>query len=675
MADSNKILKLDEDVINRIAAGEVILRPSNAVKELLENCLDAGSTNCVITANKGGLKSLRIDDNGHGIRKEDLPILCERFTTSKIRSLDDLRSVTTFGFRGEALCSVSQVSHLTIVTRTKDAPMASSATYLQGKLQDKPKLVAGRPFGTTITFEDLFHNLSVRRNVVKNASEEYNHIQEVVSRYALHNPHVAFTCKKYQSTVADVRTPGSLTHREVVGILYGSELESKLIDFEFTNPNPSLQLEAKGLISDCNWISKQMVFVLFINNRLVESSRIKRMIDSIYSMHLQNGRHPWVYLSLKLHPKGLDVNVHPTKKEVMILEEAAVIKLLENRLVTILQENNKSRQFDALRPEKRSRESRQSLSSGAPAPARIRVDTNQISVSDSSKSGTLGMGQSDWKCHCAAAELWEDVKRKCHEISTHQITHSVWVGCVDDQLSLVQCGSHLFLVNMLTIGGDFAYQCLLRSCGKQATFCIEPGVSTWELFVDGHRDPASGFEGTDEELEAMFPQFEEWVEKEGKRLTPFGFTFKDKQLLSIPKILPFCHITPGIPLLILRLWKSYEQRTIIRPQGQGIEREDEEEMKESAQNDQENEQKENKDTVEQYLRIAASVVVEDILDLPEAKMSPRTDLADPESKLHVHKLWEHIHLSFFQASSDYVSDGTMVKLCGLEQLYKVFERC
>jgi DNA mismatch repair protein MLH1 len=319
--------------------------------------LDAGSTSITVTVKGGGLQLLQIQDNGHGIQKEDLPIVCERFTTSKLTSFDDLKTITTFGFRGEALASITHVAHVTITTRTPDAPCAYKAKYLDGKLaplkdgdKAEPKACAGTQ-GTTITVEDLFYNMQTRKQAFKNPNEQYHHILDVVTKYSVHfgDSKVAFTCKKQGQGMPDLHTPAASTTLDNIKIAYGAQVARELIRFELTEvgsggggssssssssssataaavaaPLDGLPISRKederrlalageaedglvfsmtGLISNANYSSKKSVCILFINNRLVECHSIKRVIETVYSEVLPRHGHPFIYLSLRMPPQ------------------------------------------------------------------------------------------------------------------------------------------------------------------------------------------------------------------------------------------------------------------------------------------------------------------------------------------------------------------------------------
>ncbi|XP_039310821.1 DNA mismatch repair protein Mlh1 isoform X2 [Solenopsis invicta] len=342
MCTPAKIRKLDEVVVNRIAAGEIIQRPANALKELIENSLDAKATNIQITTKEGGLKLLQIHDNGTGIRKEDMDIVCERFTTSKLQKFEDLGALTTFGFRGEALASISHIALLTITTKTADEKCAYKASYINSKLKAPPVPCAGNQ-GTVITIENLFYNVATRRKALSNPSEEFTKITEVVMRYAVHNPAVGFTLKKHGEPSPQVRTPYNSTKQSNIRILYGNPVARELLEIELDDKD--YQFKMHGLVTNPNYTNKRMMMLLFINNRLVDSLSIRRMLEDLYSVYLPKKAHPWCYISLDINPQNIDVNVHPTKHEVRFLHEDAIIERMKFALDERLAGNSASRTF------------------------------------------------------------------------------------------------------------------------------------------------------------------------------------------------------------------------------------------------------------------------------------------------------------------------------------------
>ncbi|XP_064216218.1 DNA mismatch repair protein Mlh1 isoform X2 [Aotus nancymaae] len=334
------IRRLDETVVNRIAAGEVIQRPANAIKEMIENCLDAKSTSIQVVVKEGGLKLIQIQDNGTGIRKEDLDIVCERFTTSKLQSFEDLASISTYGFRGEALASISHVAHVTITTKTADGKCAYRASYSDGKLKAPPKPCAGNQ-GTQITVEDLFYNIATRRKALKNPSEEYGKILEVVGRYSIHNSGISFSVKKQGETVADVRTLPSASTVDNIRSIFGNAVSRELI--EIGCEDKTLAFRMNGYISNANYSVKKCIFLLFIN---------------------------------QISPQNVDVNVHPTKHEVHFLHEESILERVQQHIESKLLGSNSSRMYFT-----------QTLLPGLAGPSGEMVKSTSLTSSSTSGSG------------------------------------------------------------------------------------------------------------------------------------------------------------------------------------------------------------------------------------------------------------------------------------------------
>ncbi|CEL63269.1 DNA mismatch repair protein Mlh1 OS=Mus musculus GN=Mlh1 PE=2 SV=2 [Rhizoctonia solani AG-1 IB] len=382
------IKRLDETLVNRIAAGEIIHRPSSALKELIENALDAGATSIKITAKDGGMKLLQIQDNGCGIRKSDLPILCERFTTSKLRDFSDLQDIATYGFRGEALASISFVSHLSVVTKTRSDACAWRALYEDGIMIAPKEGAAAEPVacagndGTVITAEDLFYNTPVRKSSLRNQGEEYARLSDVVTRYAIHQAGVSFVCKKAGATSPDVSTPVGASRSSLIRLLFGATVAEALFDVEISSSSVSekatgkrkrpkgdvdtieeswsesdeeavpvgerdekTKWKANAVFTSTSYHGKKLVMLLFINHRLVESRRIQRGIEAVYSTIMPKGAHPFVYLSLEIDPKHVDVNVHPTKREVHFLNEDVIVETISDAIQEKLAVQSSHRTF------------------------------------------------------------------------------------------------------------------------------------------------------------------------------------------------------------------------------------------------------------------------------------------------------------------------------------------
>lgn len=367
LSDPLPIRRLQESLINRIAAGEIIHRPASALKELVENSLDAGATSIRVTVKDGGMKLLQIQDNGCGIRKADLPILAERFTTSKLSTFSDLSRIRTYGFRGEALASISHVAHLSVVTKTKSDNCAWKACYSDGVLVEPkpgqnadPKPCAGND-GTIITIEDLFYNTPTRLSALRSSSEEYTRILEVLTKYAIHNPKVSFICKKGGSASPDLSTPSGSETSLTIRLLYGHSLAKELVRVKTSSEDATAEKDvgmedneaddpeawkAEAYITNANYQAKKMIFLLFINHRLVESSRMKRAFETVYNGILPKGASPFIYLSVEIDPRSVDVNVHPTKREVHFLNEDAIIEKISDALQQALAVQNHSRTFE-----------------------------------------------------------------------------------------------------------------------------------------------------------------------------------------------------------------------------------------------------------------------------------------------------------------------------------------
>lgn len=304
-----RIQQLSRQLINQIAAGEVIERPASVVKELVENSIDAGATRIEIEVSKDCL-SLRVADNGAGIHPDDIELAFSKHATSKISTADDLFDIHTMGFRGEALASIISIAKVVCTTRTKDFETGTRVECEESNVKSSPAACA---IGTTMEVNDLFYNTPVRQKFLKSEKVELSYISEALQSIAISHPEIAITLIYDGKT--PVKTSGSGDLLCVLTEIYSNSIAGELK--KINKKDELSHLHATGFCStpDFTRSSKKSVYV-FVNNRVVKCPVILKAIDTAYKNMLPAGKYPFVCLNLSIPTKDVDVNVHPTKKEV-----------------------------------------------------------------------------------------------------------------------------------------------------------------------------------------------------------------------------------------------------------------------------------------------------------------------------------------------------------------------
>ncbi len=310
---TSKIHQLSPRLANQIAAGEVVERPASVIKELLENCLDARANKIDVDVEQGGVKLMRVRDNGTGVGKEDLPLALSRHATSKISSLEDLEAVQSLGFRGEALASVSSVSRLTLTSNTQDQDNAWQV-MTHGRDMAAQIQPAAHPVGTTVEVRDLFFNTPARRKFLRTEKTEFGHLEEVIKRLALSRFDVAFSLKHNQKIIHNLRPADSQAAREKrVASVCGPAFMQQALHIEMEAPG----LRLWGWVGLPTFSRSQMdLQYFFVNGRVVKDKLVGHAVRQAYRDVLFHGRHPAFVLYLEVDAANVDVNVHPTKNEV-----------------------------------------------------------------------------------------------------------------------------------------------------------------------------------------------------------------------------------------------------------------------------------------------------------------------------------------------------------------------
>jgi DNA mismatch repair protein MLH1 len=611
-----------------------------------------------------------------------------------------LTSIGTYGFRGEALASISHIAHLTVTTKTKDSTCAWRAQYDSGHLAPPkpgqsadPKPTAGRQ-GTQITVEDLFYNIPTRRRAFRSASEEYNKILDVIGRYAVHCDGVAFSCKKHGEASTTISTQSNSSTVERIRQIHGASVANELI--EFTSSDEKYGYRARGWTTNANYHVKKTTLLLFINHRSVDSTNIRKAIEQTYSTFLPKGGHPFTYLSLDIDPHRVDVNVHPTKREVNFLNEDEIIEKICSDIRTKLANVDTSRTFmtqtllpGALIPlittgsDANDGSINNTTSAATPKPrpyennlvrtdAKLRKITSMLPPS-AAKGNTepviseetreeMEYGSSEREpvvCRLVTIkELRAEVRDDIHNELTEIFASHTFVGVVDERrrLAAIQGGVKLFLVDYGMICNEYFYQVGLTDFGNFGTIRFNPPLNLKELLsLAAEHEKASSPPATEEDdfeveevVELVSAQL---TERREMLLEYFSFEISEEgEIISIPLLLK--GYTPSLaklPRFLLRLGPHVNWMS-------------------------------EKECFATFLRELASYYVPEQLPPTPGPEDPEEEVGE-EIKIRrreINKAVEHVIFPAFRArliATKSLMKGGVVEIANLKGLYRVFERC
>ena len=325
----NRIHMLDDNISMRIAAGEVVINPASVIKELVENSIDANSTSITVEITGGGVESIKVTDNGDGIHPDDIYNSLQKHCTSKISKLEDIHKISTLGFRGEALASISAVSNIEI--RSQAIGMGEGRTIKNFGLESFKPAVAGLPYGTTVIVKNLFYNTPARRKYLKSTQRETALITDLMSKLILSRPDISFTYLNNGKIIYKSAGNGSLI--DCIRIIYGNDIVSSLRE---VNSSSSI-CTIKGYISNASILYKtRKNIIFFVNNRYIQSRTFQETLLSAYSERLLRGHFPISIINIDIEPELVDVNVHPSKTTILCNEEKAIDEFIYNTIKSVL---------------------------------------------------------------------------------------------------------------------------------------------------------------------------------------------------------------------------------------------------------------------------------------------------------------------------------------------------
>lgn len=328
-----QIVLLDDATINKIAAGEVIERPASAVKEIMENSIDAGATSITVEIRNGGISYIRVTDNGKGIMPDDMTIAFERHATSKIRNADELEKVTTMGFRGEALASIAAIAKVTLTSKVPSEGTGREVVIEGGRILSDEEV--GCSNGTSITIENLFYNTPVRYKFLKKDFTESGYIEDAVTRLALVHPEISIKLVNTGKTI--IQTPGNGDIKSVIYNIYGKEITENLVNVDYSYEDYRVVgVVGKPIISRANRAGQ----LFFVNNRYVKDKTLSSAAEQAFKNLITFGRHGFLILNISMDPSKVDVNVHPAKLEVRFQNDNEVFHAVYHAIKDSLEKSN-----------------------------------------------------------------------------------------------------------------------------------------------------------------------------------------------------------------------------------------------------------------------------------------------------------------------------------------------
>jgi len=677
----------------------------------VENALDAGARTINVVVKEGGNKLLQVQDDGRGVDESDLPLLCERHATSKIVNFEDLSQCSTFGFRGEALASMSYVSHLSCTTMTANASHALRATYVDGKMDEEGAKPCAGVQGTTISVENLFYNVITRRKALKGASEEYSKVLEVMQRYAALRTDVSFTCRKHGESRATLHTPIVDTRIERLQSIYGPlvarDLTPIVIDTELSKKKFDFKLNVDGLVSGGNYHSKKTTFILFINSRLVDCPPLKRACEGVYAAILPKSEKPFVFMHLRLPLEAVDVNVHPTKQEVHFLHQDAIIELVQSKLEKLLLASNSTRTFtvQTLLPgaenlrsaanaadEEDGQENTPSTQSKVKSTQRekaggdhklVRTDANlaagsldaylkramnsegrehekieEVRRTVRERRGRRIEPDEDYVCELTSIqELNAEVAARAHRDLSDVIRQHTLVGAVDARKGvwLLQHQTKLFMVNASKLSEELFYQLTLKNFSNFGYQALQEPVPLSQLALlalEEKFDETLPWDDSDGSKEDVASRVSELLCEKAEMLKEYLGVCIDAggRLLGVPNML--AGYTPEIgklPEFVLALAENVDWST-------------------------------EKACFQTLARVLGHFYAVDCsYDEINASADEGAQITPADEETETQRV---IRLVVFPAMKrnllpprEYATDGTVIQIACLEQLYKVFERC